>query len=328
MRNRNALTAALAVGFLLLSAGAQEAAAQTTIPLGSYKQTCSGIKVQETTLGANCKAKEQSTIEKILPGGAPFTPGSTYLVSFHECEGDIWNDNGYLKCNRNPNRPKLQQARAAIDDASLQVFGRKGVGHGAGDDHAFWLGQMFNAGMLGNFYAGLTPNAVAGFYGKMLGKPDAGQLRATIIERAHFQATGAPPDAARFAFWDAKLQQQQATFQTILSTETLRVNAKPSDRRLMLQVAYVMAFGRMPNDGDLNYWQPRGDNFKQVVEANRNWLYSPNGAQDLATAVALALQARLNRKPTDQEVKNALGDYKANRQVFMEMRGAMPANYY
>ena len=93
------------------------------------------------------------------------------------------------------------------------------------------------------------------------------------------------------AFWEAKIQQDAATtYETILKSVTEEMNKNPLARRLMIQIAYAMAFGRMPTDGDMNYWQPRSENFRELVEASRNWLYSPNGAADLNAAVTSVLQ--------------------------------------
>ena len=78
MRSNGLKLAAALCGLLFVASAARSASAQN-IPPGSYKQTCSGIKTEGTRLGANCKAKEQSTLEKLLPGGEPFAPGSTFI---------------------------------------------------------------------------------------------------------------------------------------------------------------------------------------------------------------------------------------------------------
>ena len=96
----------------------------------------------------------------------------------------------------------------------------------------------------------------------------------------------------------------------------------------MIQAAYVTAFGRMPTDGDLSYWQPRTEGYKEIVEANRAWLYSPRGVQDLVEAVTSVLKFNLNKTPSTDEINTATSEYRKKRLVFTEMRGAMPAIYY
>ncbi len=74
-------------------ASARGAAAQTTAPPGSYRQTCSDIKMEGSTLKANCRGKGKTTGEKVLetvsPGGAPFETSTLPLKDFFECDGDI-----------------------------------------------------------------------------------------------------------------------------------------------------------------------------------------------------------------------------------------------
>ncbi|MDQ4121495.1 MAG: hypothetical protein M3209_08625 [Acidobacteriota bacterium] len=151
-----------------------------------------------------------------------------------------------------------------------------------------------------------------------------------IIDRGFYHAKGDIPDAAQRTFWEQKIKQDAATYEIVLKNVSDEMNKNPAVRRLMIQTAYVTAMGRMPTDGDMNYWLPRGENFRDIIEASRNWLYSPNGAADLNAAVTSVLQFYLKRPPTQNEVSNSVGEYKKNpkRLIFMEMRGTMPKIYY
>lgn len=151
-----------------------------------------------------------------------------------------------------------------------------------------------------------------------------------MIDKAFYHAKGDTPAASQVAFWEGKIRQDAATYETILKSVTEEMNKNPAARRVMIQAAYVVSLGRMPTDGDMSYWQPRSENFREIVEAGRNWLYSPNGAADLNAAVTSVLQFYLKRPPTQNEVNNSVGEYrkKKERMIFMDMRGAMPAIYY
>lgn len=62
------------------------ARAQGYTPPGSYKDTCRGIQVVGSNLIAQCKKVDGSWRNSTL--------------MYHECEGDIRNDNGELKCKQ------------------------------------------------------------------------------------------------------------------------------------------------------------------------------------------------------------------------------------
>jgi len=75
--------AALAFGALILAA--VPAAAQA-LPPGSYQQTCTQLHWSGTTLVAECRTRDGRTT-------------GTGLANAPRCVGDIWNDNGQLRCN-------------------------------------------------------------------------------------------------------------------------------------------------------------------------------------------------------------------------------------
>jgi len=55
------------------------------LPKGSYKETCRNYYVEDNRLDAQCKMRN---------GAWRYTS-----INFRNCKGDIWNDNGQLKCN-------------------------------------------------------------------------------------------------------------------------------------------------------------------------------------------------------------------------------------
>ncbi len=88
--SRISLSTFIFVAILFLSIQAQ---AQGYAPPGSYKETCRGIQVRGGILIAQCQKADGSW------------RNSTLL--FHDCEGDIRNDNGELKCKQKvkPSKP-------------------------------------------------------------------------------------------------------------------------------------------------------------------------------------------------------------------------------
>jgi hypothetical protein len=84
------ITIARALVFVALTFGASTLtappAAAQALPAGSYQQTCTQLHWSGTTLVAECRTRDGRTT-------------GTGLANAPRCVGDIWNDNGQLRCN-------------------------------------------------------------------------------------------------------------------------------------------------------------------------------------------------------------------------------------
>lgn len=318
--HKSPLPAALACAFLFLLAAMPEVAAQVTAPPGSYKQTCSDIKMEGSTLRANCQDKGKTTGEKIvdaLPGGGQeFKAGTTPLEKFHECDGNIGNNDGQLTCTRNPNHPRLKQAKSSIDHAIGNMLGKKASG---GHVYDYWLGEMFASGLLPRFYAGMTNDDAMAFFQKFLAKPDQGNRRLAVINDAFKDVYSFEASPKDVAFWNAEMLAGRGGHHYITFVERSKLNADKVIRRLMIQAAYKKAMGRNPTPADFDYWQPRQEIFAEIVDAARAYLYSPGGAKDLAETVERALENRTGNKPTTQQISDAVIQYSKTRFIFDQM---------
>lgn len=58
----------------------------STIPRGSYRETCFNVATSGDTLYATCRRIDGAYV-------------STHLLRFTSCRSEIWNDNGQLRCN-------------------------------------------------------------------------------------------------------------------------------------------------------------------------------------------------------------------------------------
>lgn len=325
----NLLIAVFVCGAIFLFGAAQNAAAQF-VPSGSYQKTCNTPTLDGATLTAYCAEKPKGGT--CFGCGAEFTASvKTSLEYVYDCDGDIWNDNGKLVCNRNRNNQLNKQAQTYFTLASMKVLGRMPQGETTGGEMYGWIFRMFkDYGMAKNFFAGTTQADAEKVIKSFLMQPKAANVRKDIVEKAFFLSTGGNSSPTQFAFWDAKIKNGEATYASIHETLKQEMNKNQAARRLMIQTAYVTAMGRMPTDQDMNYWMGRDDSFGSLIEASRNWLYSPNGAADLVSTVTGVLEFNLKRKPNSEEIKNAVSEYRKNpkRPIFAEMRGAMPKIYY
>ncbi len=87
----------------------------------------------------------------------------------------------------------------------------------------------------------------------------------------------------------------------------------------MIIAAYQKTMGREPTDGDSAYWMPKTEIFTQIVDAARAYLYSPDGAGDLAETVKRALRNNMGREPTSAQIKSAIVKYTPKKTIFDEM---------
>ncbi|MEJ7862522.1 MAG: hypothetical protein WKF90_12905 [Pyrinomonadaceae bacterium] len=293
-----------AVQGVMVTAHAPDAA-QNFVPPGSYQSSCAGIKTVGADLSANCGSA----------GGGLSIGGS--LTDYFECEGDIANIKSKLECNRNPNSPLMVKAKAAVDDQYTAVTGSK-IGYGVYESHIYFLRLMFADGMAPQFYKGrygqLDVN-LRTFIQNWLNKPENISRKAEVVERAFKDVYNYGANPKDLAFYNT----QNIGYTDVVIAETAKLNSKPFVRRVMINAAYKKTMGRPPTAGDYAYWEPRTEYFTQIVDAARAYLYTPNGAGDLAETVKRALNNNMSGEVTSAHIKSAIVKYTPNKTIFDEM---------
>jgi hypothetical protein len=310
MKIKNTLSFAALICGLLICFNAP-AAAQGYVPTGSYQQSCTDYTNAGGDLKANCKAKGGGT--GTTGGGGMW--GST-LVNFFECQGDIANNNGNFVCNRNINSPLMVKTKAAFDAQYKAVTGSKIANY---EEYKYFLRLMFADGMARQFYNkgryGLDDVNLKDFIQNWLNKPENQSRKAEVVERAFKDVYNYGADPKFLAFYNT----QNIGYTDVVIAETAKLNSKPFVRRLMIVAAYKKTMGRPPTAGDFAYWEPRTEYFTQIVDAARAYLYSANGANDLAEAVKRALSNNMSGEPTSAQIKSAIVKYTPNKTIFDEM---------
>ena len=150
--------------------------------------------------------------------------------------------------------------------------------------------------------------------------------RLAIVNRAFSDVYGkgvqAPPTDA--AFWNAKFDQTNQLYKEVVNAETKKLNAPDNGakfaRRVMITAAYKRAMGRVPTKDDMAYWEPRTEIYKKIIAASRDWLYSTNGAKDLAETVTRSLELSLGKKPSIEQVNDAMLKYAKTKAIYDEMK--------
>jgi N1221-like protein len=157
------------------------------------------------------------------------------------------------------------------------------------------------------------------FLKKYIAQPEGSLARAHLITRAFYEVYGRPSSPTEQAYWDTQVKAQQTWYVPLVSKIREELNSKPPERRTVIQVVYYFVFGRLATDGELNYWTPRKEDYKQMLEANRAWLYSQNGVKDLVETVTRAMEQKNKKKPTDSEVKYAMAKFTAKKMIYQQM---------
>lgn len=117
-------------------------------------------------------------------------------------------------------------------------------------------------------------------------------LAIQVIERAVKDATGRSARPADSEYWRPLIAAKKAWYLPIKAAENKKVQADPFWRRYAIEEAYMNVFGRVADEGNLQYWTPRPAAYREIHDANVAWLYSANGAAELKLTVARALHDR------------------------------------
>ena len=298
--------AALVCGLLIVFAAPKQASAQF-IPDGSYKKSCQNFSSKGSVLFATCNPKG--------PNDFKF---DTELADYFECEGDIRNADGALKCNRNPNSALMQKAKSALDAGYKNVVG---VGISSYPNYQKYLRLIFQDGMAQKFYdgnlGGMANLGLLDFFQTWLSKPENANVKSGVIKRAFYEVYNYGPSPKDVAFYTST---PKTGFQTIVLAEQKKLNADKVIRRLMISEAYKYTMGRNPTAAEFDYWMPKQEYFTQLVEASRAFLYSPNGAKDLAETVKRALNKNGNNpKPDIDQINKAITKYSQNKYIYDQM---------
>lgn len=319
--------------------GALEAKAQ--IPPGSYTLSCQIISVNSAngTLTAVCNSKSGKT--KINRD-----------FKYKYCLGDISNQDGYLSCAKDQakmsadakaadekaaaekakkdaekdaeqnaaakewEKAKIAKFKSAFDTAALLVLGRE-----TSDlEVSIWLKNMQKQSP-GQFETEVKFTDVVKYLKTLIAQPLSSTLRTGAINNAFREVYGIDALPVQQAQYDAQIRAQQATYSSIVLTEIKNLNEDKIARKLMIARAYKKSMGRVTVQSEMDYWLPRADHFRQIVEASRSWLYSANGSKDLAETVKRALE--VNKMPgeniSNAKISDAMKKFTVKKLIFDEM---------
>ena len=140
-----------------------------------------------------------------------------------------------------------------------------------------------------------------------------------VINAAFMDATGREANLVELVAYRKMIKEGRDTT-AIYADAVAQMNKYPQERAAMINRAYQTAMGRDANPGDLQYWQPRKESYKELVAAARTYLYSPNGENDLKETVTRAYQARYPGRPASElMIRRLMADYVRKKAIYTEM---------
>lgn len=296
--------AVLICGFYICFAASVSA---QIVPSGSYQKTCTNIKVVDSVkLSADCKPKKEKSFD---------LPPIAELKDFYLCVGDISNNDAQLQCTKNENSPNMKAAKAAIDAGLKDAFGRNAFPA----EYPNWIKEMFKGGLQDQFYKGLQPLQGVIFFNGYVSRPENAKMRQLVVENAFKDVYSYGASPKDIAYWNAELQKGGGVYSRIVRDESKKLNSDKVIRRLMIFTAYKKTMGRNPAPAEVDYWMPKTEHFKQLVDASRDYLYATNGSKDLAETVKRALIEKGNNNPSIEQINNAIINYSSKKAIFSEM---------
>lgn len=294
----------ISIGFVLLFVDSSNA--QTTIPPGSYLQSCHTPSVEGNALKAYCKPKEK---------GKLLDKPDTKLYDFFLCDGDISNNDAVLECNKSGKSPLMLKAKTAVKTAYKMLFG-----HDTTDSVNPWMRVFFKDNKYAStfFYNGLQPGIVGQSMQKFLREPEQGKYRLTIINNAFADVYGKEASPTDVAFWNLEITKGKGFYGAVFDGESKKLNSNKINRRFMITAAYKKSLGRAALSKELDYWEPKSEVFSQIVLANRNFMYSQKGAKELAETIERSL-TKNGDKATTKQINEAIIKYTKTKAIYSEM---------
>lgn len=219
--------------------------------------------------------------------------------------------------NSGPPSKECLKSKSALQSASVIVYGEDLT-----NDHRqlnIWCGrakEVVNA----QYTAGLKfSEAVTVLKGLL--KHDTKE-QANVIERVYAEVLGRGATPSDTAQWQAKMRDEGKWWYATMHTELVRqINKEnPEERKGVIRRAYMRSLGRDAKPEEQSYWLPRTEHYRLIREANRAWLYSANGKQELPDVVKRLFKSEKDRWPNEAELKELMTKLGGQKLTFEEMR--------
>ena len=253
-------------------------------------------------------------------------PGEEKSTS-SECVKMAIKDGREIYIMSNVNTPKCKQAIVNLREAAKIVRGWESKGElvSPGDQipaEAKWLIKIAgDKNWKSKFDDGLSYSEATDFLKEDLAaqSDDVLKLIVQYIIRDIYGKFGEKPE---FDYYLPRIKAQTDTYTSIFLAERNKLNQKPGERKLMIDRAYIYGMGRNALDGDIKYWQPRQEVYRDLIPAIQTWLYSANGSDDLWNTIKRAANTA-GVTLTATQINEWSGKFSADKRVYWDMLGTL-----
>lgn len=214
-----------------------------------------------------------------------------------------------------------QRVQAAFTSASAVVLGRPPQAN----DIEIYLTLMVSPeyGMSDKVTDEVKFIDAVNFLKVAIAKPQGAALRAEAIDNAFREVYGRPSSPLEQATWDAQVKAGKAWFAPMVTKERARLNANPAERQETIRRVYQAAEGRMPLPGDRDFWGKKTEDYAAMVAAERKWLHSAGGANELVEVAKRAWKAAHGNAPSDSQLKAVLIKAAQGKMIYAELAKAI-----
>lgn len=213
----------------------------------------------------------------------------------------------------------MEKAKASIAEAYMRSYATELKEY----EKIGWVRNMFMLRpeyVMKFFYKGMTGIEAMQYFRVYIREPGQAKDRLKIIRTAFGNVYGREPGPAEVAYWDGECNKVANFYETIVIQETVKLNSNKITRRFMTTAAYKRSFGRPASSSELIYWESKTETSQRLIEANRKYLYSPQGAKELAATVERALYNELGEKPSAKQINERIVKYRATKALFEDMK--------
>lgn len=131
---------------------------------------------------------------------------------------------------------------------------------------------------------------------------------------------GRIPTQAEKDLYIPRLKDQKETYASMFLAEKNKLSKNSAERKAMINRVYQQTMGKDATAAELQYWQPRNEIHREIIDATRTYLYTPSGANDLKATVTRAYQAKYKNSPlVDSRIAKLTADYSKSKLIYVEM---------
>ena len=121
--------------------------------------------------------------------------------------------------------------------------------------------------------------------------PDSNKMLLILLDQAFATTYGRPSTPTEQALWMAKIRANGLWYAPVKLDMAQQLNNDKAEKTATIHRVYAYTLGRDASPDETGYWLAPSTDFEHMVLANRVWLFSAKGADELPQVVTRALQA-------------------------------------